>query len=93
MISAGVSRWWRPGGGAFVPLLGMRPGNYYRDGSLVEETEQRRNVALGREEDFKSASSGSPFKADLKKAKPDNLIDYPTRFYIISILSSLWPAT
>lgn len=48
MISAGVSRWRRPGGGAFVPLLGMRLGNYYRDGSLVEETEQRRNVALGR---------------------------------------------
>ena len=35
------------GGSAFVPLLGMRLGNYYRDGSLVEETEERRNVALG----------------------------------------------
>ena len=35
------------GGSAFVPLLGMRLGNYYRDGNLVEETEERRNVALG----------------------------------------------
>lgn len=34
-------------GGGFVPLLGMRLGNCYRDGNLVEETEERRNVALG----------------------------------------------
>lgn len=48
MISKDVSRWRRlRRGSAFVPLLGIRLGNYYRDGSLVEETEERRNVALG----------------------------------------------
>ena len=35
------------GGGAFVPLLGMRLGNYDRGGNPVEETEGRRKVVLG----------------------------------------------